>query len=253
MLTIDELRVAYGTTVAVRQMTMSLAPGEAVALLGANGAGKTSTLRAIAGLERYDGSVLFDGEEVRRKGPLWLARRGLIMVPEGRRVFAGLTAEENITFGRRAARGRDAQYDLDAVYDLFPPLVPLRKRLAYALSGGEQQMVAIGRALVAAPRLLLVDEPSLGLSPRIADVVTTALSEIAAGTALLIVEQNVDLALRVCEQVRVMAHGEVVLSGTADGFADRSRLLDTYLGGRVAAAAADPTLHPTTPETSTRT
>lgn len=232
MLAIEQVQVAYGTTVAVRALSMSIEAGEAVALLGANGAGKTSTLRAIAGLESYEGSLRFDDEEVREKGPLALTRSGLIMVPEGRRVFAGLTAEENIAFGRSAASGRTPLYDVDDVYDLFPPLVPLRKRLAYTLSGGEQQMVAIGRALVGAPRLLLVDEPSLGLSPLMADVVTTALSEIAAATALLIVEQNVDLALRVCRQVQVMAHGAVVLSGAVGDFDDRTQLLDTYLGGQ---------------------
>jgi branched-chain amino acid transport system ATP-binding protein len=230
MLEVTGLRVEYGTTVAVVGLDLSVGPGEAVALLGANGAGKTSTLAAISQLVRSQGRVVFDGTDITGMAPERVARLGLIHVPEGRHVFPTLTVEENLQIGLIAAKGRERGYDFDDVYALFPALVEMRKRLGYALSGGEQQMVAIGRALVAAPKLLLLDEPSLGLAPRIARLVFEALEQIRERTPVLIVEQNTKLALGLCARGYVLSAGEVVLQGEADKLHDRSAMLASYLG-----------------------
>jgi branched-chain amino acid transport system ATP-binding protein len=238
MLRVDGLDVRYGTTHAVRAVDLEVGPGEAVAVLGPNGAGKTSTLRAISGLVPHRGTVRFEGEDVTRLPAEEIARRGLIHVPEGRHVFPDLTVEENLAIGT-TARGRRAEaagFTVDDVHDLFPALGDLRKRLGFALSGGEQQMVALGRALLGGPRLLLVDEPSLGLSPRLAKAVTRALAEIRRRVPLLVVEQNVRLALRICPRAVVMTHGEIVLRSGADELTDRDALLASYLGQRDAVA-----------------
>ena len=238
MLRVDRLDVRYGTTHAVRAVDLEVGAGEAVAVLGPNGAGKTSTLRAISGLVPHGGTVRFDGEDVTRLPAEAIARRGLIHVPEGRHVFPDLTVEENLAIGATARGRRPAAggFTVDDVHDLFPALADLRTRLGFALSGGEQQMVALGRALLGGPRLLLVDEPSLGLSPRLAKAVTAALAEIRQRVPLLVVEQNVRLALRICPRAVVMTHGEVVLQGGAGELTDRDALLASYLGQRDAVA-----------------
>jgi branched-chain amino acid transport system ATP-binding protein len=230
MLSIDGLDVRYGTTHAVRGICLEVADGEAVALLGPNGAGKTSTLRAISRLVPSTGSVVFDGQDLAKVPAENVARLGLIHVPEGRHVFGDLTVHENLQIGTTARRGRRSEFGFDEVYDLFPALVPLRGRLGFALSGGEQQMVAIGRALVAAPRLLLIDEPSLGLAPIVADAVASALVEVRSRTALLVIEQNVHLAVRVCQRAAVLSGGVVVLEAPAAQLHDRDELLASYLG-----------------------
>ena len=201
-----------------------------VALLGPNGAGKTSTLHAITALTPYGGSITFEGDEVAKLGTEACARRGLIHVPEGRHVFPTLTVHENLQVGTTAARGRKPDYGLSEVYDLFPALPGLRHREGWALSGGEQQIVAIGRALVAAPRLLLLDEPSLGLAPIVVKAVFTALREVSARTPVLIVEQNTTQALSICSRAAALVGGKAVLSGSADEMSDRGALLDSYLG-----------------------
>jgi branched-chain amino acid transport system ATP-binding protein len=230
MLRIDGLHVRYGTTHAVRGIDLTVGDGEAVALLGPNGAGKTSTLRAISRLTPCAGSVVFDGRELTGMAPESVARLGVIHVPEGRHVFPDLTVHENLQVGTTARRARTGGFGFDDVYDLFPPLVPLRSRLGFALSGGEQQMVAIGRALVAAPRLLLIDEPSLGLAPVVADAVADALVAVRARTAMLVIEQNVRLAVRVCQHAAVLSGGEIVLSTPTKDLHDRDDLLASYLG-----------------------
>jgi branched-chain amino acid transport system ATP-binding protein len=229
MLRIERLEVFYGATQAIRGLDLDIDSGEALALLGPNGAGKSSTLRAVSGLEPYSGTIVFDGVDLSSKSVDQRSRMGIIHVPEGRKVFVDLSVHENLQLGRRAAAGRPA-YSFDDVYDLFPTLTTMRNRLGFALSGGEQQMVALGRALVGGPRLLMVDEPSLGLAPVVANTVTEALAEISTRTSLLVVEQNVHLALRICARAVVMRAGEVVLRARSDELDDRDALLSKYLG-----------------------
>jgi branched-chain amino acid transport system ATP-binding protein len=229
MLEVRDLEVSYGAVRAVRGLSVDVADGEVAALLGPNGAGKTSTLRAITALEPYRGSIQFEGREVRGLGPEGCAKAGLIHVPEGRHVFPTLTVHENLQIGTTAARGRPG-YSFDDVYDLFPALSTLRDRDGWALSGGEQQMVAIGRALVAAPRLLLLDEPSLGLAPIVVKAVFHALREVRQRTTILLVEQNTAQALTLADHGTVVVRGEVVLRGTPAELSDRTALLSSYLG-----------------------
>jgi len=238
MLHVEALAVRYGTTEAVRGINLDVAAGEAVALLGPNGAGKTSTLRAISKLVASEGTITFDGRDLRGAAPEEVARRGLLHVPEGRHVFPDLSVHENLQLGTTARRGRSDGYSFDDVYDLFPMLVRLRTRLGYMLSGGEQQMVALGRALVGSPRLLLVDEPSLGLAPIVADAVADALIQIRTRTALLVVEQNVHLALRVCSRAAVLSSGRIVLEADSSDLHDRDALLSSYLGQQTTGTGA---------------
>ncbi len=229
MLEVRGLTVRYGTTVAVDGIDLDVGDGELVTLLGPNGAGKTSTLQAISRVLRAEGAIRFDGADVTRLQPDALARLGLIHVPEGRHVFPNLSVHENLLVGTTARSGRRG-YTVDEVYDLFPALRHLSDRAGWALSGGEQQMVAVGRALVAAPRLLLLDEPSLGLAPVIVQAVFTALAEVGRTTPMLLVEQNTGRALELCGRASVLVHGQIVTSGESSDFADRSAMLATYLG-----------------------
>ena len=230
LLSVRQLTVTYGTpTPAVDHLDIDVFEQEAVALLGANGAGKTSTLNAISNLIASSGTVEFDGESLARRKPEKIARAGIIHVPEGRRLFAALTAEENLIIGATARGKRSALFSLDDIYDLFPQLRDLRKRGAWTLSGGEQQMVAIGRGLLASPRILLLDEPSLGLAPIVTAAVYGALRSIAHRVAIILVEQNAGLALDLCDRAYIMATGRVVLSGTPAELPDRHELLATYL------------------------
>ncbi|HEY8528012.1 MAG TPA: ABC transporter ATP-binding protein [Acidimicrobiales bacterium] len=233
MLEIRGASVSYGAVRAVSDLDLTVGAGEVVAVLGANGAGKTTTLRAITALVPYAGSIRFDGDEVSAVGTEELARRGLIHVPEGRHIFGSLSVHENLLMGLPARAGRTGGYTVDDVYDLFPPLVALRNRSGWALSGGEQQMVAVGRALVAAPRLLLLDEPSLGLAPIVVAAVYRALREVAKTTPMLVVEQNTGAVLDLCDRGVVLADGRQVVEGTAAELGGRRDLLDSYLGQRV--------------------
>ena len=237
MLEVRGLNVAYGPVQAVRGIDFDVRMGEIIALIGPNGAGKTSTLRAVSGLVDHGGTVVFDGEDCRRSNVEQLARRGLVHVPEGRHVFPSLDVHENLQVGTTASGGRTDGFSIDDVYDLFPPLRPLRRRDGWALSGGEQQMVAIGRALVAQPRLLLLDEPSLGLSPKFTQAVYSALRLVSDRIPMLLVEQNTVMALRSCTRAAVMVGGRLVLEGSADELADREALVASYLGEETALAA----------------
>lgn len=230
MLAIRDLEVHYGPVLAVRGITLNVVAGEVVALIGPNGAGKTSTLRAISGLVSHGGTVEFDGHDCRSRNIEGLARLGLIHVPEGRHVFPTLDVHENLQLGTTASADRTDGLSIDDVYDLFPPLRDLRHRDGWALSGGEQQMVAIGRALVAKPRMLLLDEPSLGLSPKFVTVVYGALAQVAERIPMLLVEQNTVVALRHCNRAAVMVGGRIVLEGDASELADREALVASYLG-----------------------
>ena len=230
MLEVSQLVVTYEGTRAVQEVDLSITAGNAVALLGPNGAGKTSTLKAISGMVPYSGRIVFDGTDLSRMPAEKIARAGLVHVPEGRRVFAPLSVHENLQVGMSARAGRTDGYSISDVYDLLPALAPLSKRPGWALSGGEQQMVALGRGLVAAPRLLVLDEPSLGLAPIVVKSVFAALTAVMERTPVLLVEQNSAAALAVCQRASVMVKGELVLSGTAAELGDRETLIDSYLG-----------------------
>ncbi|HEY4278686.1 MAG TPA: ABC transporter ATP-binding protein [Conexibacter sp.] len=229
MLEITGLKVRYDRVEAVRGIDLKVAAGEVVALLGANGAGKTSTLRAISQLVGSEGEIRFDGQSLRGMTPQETTRLGLVHVPEGRHVFGTLTVHENLQIGESARAGRSG-VSIDDVYEMFEPLKALRKRGGWALSGGEQQMVAIGRALLGAPRLLMLDEPSLGLSPAIATAMFEALAQIRHTTPMLVVEQNTALVLGLAEHAYVLASGEVVLHARSSELARGDTLLDAYLG-----------------------
>jgi branched-chain amino acid transport system ATP-binding protein len=229
VLRLERLTVRYGPVQAVTELDLEVHPGEAVALLGANGAGKTSTLAAISRLVPAEGEVWFDGRPLRPRGADRVARAGLIHVPEGRRVFPNLTVQENLQVATAARGGRAGRARLDEVYELFPALTRLRDRAGWALSGGEQQMVAIGRALMGAPAMLLLDEPSLGLAPVVVDAVFDALARIRKRVPLLLVEQNTELALSLCDRAYVLRSGRLAVSGPSAELRDRPELVASYL------------------------
>ncbi|MFF2107127.1 ABC transporter ATP-binding protein [Rhodococcus koreensis] len=239
MLEVSGLDVRYSATHAVRKIDLSIDVNETVCLLGPNGAGKSSLLRSISQLVPYEGSIRFDGERIDGLSPAHLGRAGLIHVPEGRHVFPTLTVHENLQMGARIRGGRPVMYSYDDVYDLFTSLARMRKRRGFALSGGEQQMVALGRALVASPRLLLLDEPSLGLAPAVVQAVYRALQEVAGQTTMLLVEQNTSDALSLARRGYVLAGGRIVMAEMSAALADRSSVLAGYLGKSDAEARSD--------------
>ncbi|MDA9481263.1 amino acid ABC transporter ATPase [Bradyrhizobium sp. CCBAU 11445] len=234
MLACNDLTVAYGDIVALQGVTLEVGPGETVALIGANGAGKTTLLHAISGLNPVkSGDIEFEGASLARLGSDRRVALGISQAPEGRRIFPGLTVEENLTLAtvnwRRWRQPIDD--DLARAFDLFPRLKERRKQLGWSLSGGEQQMLAIGRALMARPRLLLLDEPSLGLAPRLAEEVYERVRQIAdSGLTILVVEQNTVLALSVADRAYVLETGRIVLQGTADDLKQNTRVREAYLG-----------------------
>jgi branched-chain amino acid transport system ATP-binding protein len=232
MLDINGLSVRYGPITAMRDLSLDVRPGEAVALLGPNGAGKSSTLLAILGLVPSVGRIRFDEQDLTGLPTEDRVRRGIALVPEGRRVFANLTVAENLTLGGAMLAGRSARdAATDQIFDLFPRLAERRAQIAGTLSGGEQQMLAIGRALMARPRLLILDEPSLGLAPLIVAQIFDRISALKAnGLTLLIVEQNATQALRVADRAFVLAHGQLALSGKAADLLAEGSLDDAYLG-----------------------
>ena len=235
LLDIQEIDVFYGPIQALRGVSMSIAPGERVALVGANGAGKTTTLRTISGLLKPTrGSVTFDGQPIQGMKPNKVVQRGVAHLPEGRELFSGLTVEENIRCGfwsqRRA--GKSFREQRDTVMDHFPILRERAKQAAGTLSGGEQQMLGVARALMSNPRLLVVDELSLGLAPKIVAQLFDILGEInAEGTAVLIVEQFVHMALDGTDRAYVLAKGEIVLEGRSSDLLHDPALVASYLGG----------------------
>ena len=233
ILEVEELHVAYGGVQAVRGISLEVRAGEVIALLGANGAGKSSTLLAIVGSVRAkSGQVRFDGNNVTASTPDRLVRDGVALIPEGGRVFARQSVAQNLRLGAYvvadAARYRQ---HADRVYALFPRLAERRTQLAGTLSGGERQMLAIGRALMSGPRLLLIDEPSLGLSPQLVDAVFDGLSNLnRSGTSLLLVEQNMMLALELATRAYVMQSGRIALKGTAQEISASDEVRQAYLG-----------------------
>jgi branched-chain amino acid transport system ATP-binding protein len=235
MLSVEGLEARHGLLHAVRDVSLEVSEGETVAIVGANGAGKTTLLRAIAGAHRPSaGRVVVAGEDVTRLPAHRRVKRGIALVPEGRRLFPDLTVEENL----RVAAGvrRPGRWDVDSVLEVFPLLKPRRHARAASLSGGEQQATAIGRALMSNPRVLLLDEVSLGLAPVVVDVVYRSLAELLdTGTTVLLVEQDLSRALAVADRVVCMLEGRFVLEGTP-GELTRERVMEAYFGFRRSAA-----------------
>ena len=231
MLEIRGLTVAYDGLLALDDVSMQVGSGEFVAVIGANGAGKTTLVKTIIGLMRPEaGSIRLDGQEIVGRAPYEIVERGIATVPEGRRLFPELTVRENLLLGAYIPRMRaDAPRRMEQVFDLFPRLRERCRQLAGLMSGGEQQMLAIGRALMSEPRLLILDEPSLGLSPKLTDEVLTAVAGLhSAGRSVLLVEQNVRIALRLADRGYAFSNGRILLEGS--DLLDRPEIKQAYLG-----------------------
>jgi branched-chain amino acid transport system ATP-binding protein len=231
-LAVERLEVRHGAVTAVRDLSFDVDGGEIVGLIGPNGAGKSSTLHAIMGAVRpASGDVRVDGKSVVGRRPEDVARRGVALVPEGRRIFAELSVEENLRLGLAGRRGRDGTAkDFERVYDLFPVVADSRKRKAGALSGGQQQQLAIARALVADPRVLLLDEPSLGLAPRVVNLVFEVLASIRdRGLAVLLVEQRAQRTVALANRSFVLSNGELRLTLGPESADDTDALVNAYL------------------------
>jgi len=233
MLAIENLSVHYGAIQALHDVSISVETGEIVTLIGANGAGKSTTLRAVSGLLKPSaGTITFEGTKLAGLAPHKVLRLGLAQVPEGRGIFPNLTVDENLDLGAFVRKiKKDVAADRDRVFTLFPRLKERIDQRAGTLSGGEQQMLAIGRALLARPRLLLLDEPSLGLAPQLVQTIFKIIREInASGTTIFLVEQNAHMALRVAHRAYVLEVGRVVMSGDAKQLAASDEVRKAYLG-----------------------
>jgi len=232
LLRVQGLKVAYGGIQAVRGIDFEVAEGELVCLIGANGAGKSSTLKGIMGLAHPKGEVLFNGDRLHKLPTHAIAARGLALVPEGRGIFGRLTVAENLDMGAFSRRDKAGiKVDLARVYGLFPRLEERREQLAGTLSGGEQQMLAIGRALMGRPRLLLLDEPSMGLAPLMVRKIYETVAAIAQeGVTILLVEQNANLALQVSQRAYVMESGAITLAGPSAQLSADPKVRAAYLG-----------------------
>lgn len=233
MLEVRDLDVFYGNIHALYGVSLTVGQGEIVTLVGANGAGKTTLLRAISGVATPRGTIEFEGDPIAGDPPESIVRRGIVQVPEGRRIFPGLSVIENLEVAGYALRHpeRTIREDLDRVLGIFPPLAARAKAYGWSLSGGEQQMLAIGRGLMARPRLLMLDEPSLGLAPMLIEEVFGVIAEIGAeGTPILLVEQNARKALGVADRGYVLENGEVVREGPSTELLDEASIVAAYLG-----------------------
>jgi branched-chain amino acid transport system ATP-binding protein len=232
LLEVRDLKVAYGGIQAVKGVSFDVKRGELVSLIGANGAGKTTTLKAITGTQPVrDGEIKFLGRSIRGQGAWDLVRQGLVMVPEGRGVFARMTIVENLQMGAYVRDDGEIDADVQYVFGIFPRLKERASQLAGTLSGGEQQMLAMGRALMARPKVLLMDEPSMGLSPIMVDKIFEVVNDIhSRGTTILLVEQNASRALQLANRGYVMESGEVTMSGQAKSLLDDPKVRAAYLG-----------------------
>jgi branched-chain amino acid transport system ATP-binding protein len=231
LLSVQGLRVDYGGIRAVRGIDIEVAEGEMVCLIGANGAGKSSTLKGLTGLVPHHGSIRFDGQVMSGLPTHAIARLGIALVPEGRGIFSRLSVAENLDMGAYSRRDKAIRSDLLRVYELFPRLHERRTQVAGTLSGGEQQMLAIGRALMSQPRLLLLDEPSMGLAPLMVQKIYQTIQEIARnGVTILLVEQNAHLALQISQRAYVMESGTIQLAGASLELARDPGVQSAYLG-----------------------
>jgi branched-chain amino acid transport system ATP-binding protein len=233
MLTLSSVSAGYRSIAAVSNVSLTIGEGEAVGLLGANGAGKSTTLRAISGLVRLtSGSITFLGRDISALEPYKIAALGIAHVPEGRQVFPELTVRENLEIGAYIPSAKaDRSRTLELVFNIFPMLAERSRQLAGTMSGGEQQMLAVGRGLMLKPRLLILDEPSLGLAPVMTDVTFAKIEEIhAMGTAILLVEQNVSRALTLVQRAYVLESGKVIIHGTSNELGNSKQVQTAYLG-----------------------
>ncbi|RAM59572.1 amino acid ABC transporter ATPase [Mesotoga sp. SC_4PWA21] len=233
ILTVEELQVSYGVIKAVKGITLSIEEGSIVTIIGSNGAGKSTTLGAISGLIRPSGgSVSFRGNSINRLGAARIARRGISLVPEGRRIFSNLTVRENLLMGAYNRKDKsEIEANFDTVLSLFPVLRERLKQLGGTLSGGEQQMLAIGRSLMANPDLIMMDEPSLGLAPIVVEEVFQAIHELnSKGVTILLVEQNAAKALEISEYAYVLETGKITLEGPAKELLESEEVRKVYLG-----------------------
>lgn len=233
LLTVDHLSVFYGSIQALREVSFTVAKGEIVSLIGANGAGKSTALRALSGVVRTEaGSIVHDGKSIGGLPSHWIARLGIAHVPEGRGVFANMTVRENLEMGAYTRSSRkEVEESFEQVFSLFPRLSERAAQLAGTLSGGEQQMLAIGRGLVQRPDLLLLDEPSMGLSPLLVNEIFRMIEEInKAGTTILLVEQNASMALAIADRAYVLETGQITLEGNASDLREDPKVRAAYLG-----------------------
>lgn len=234
MLKVNGINVYYGNIQAIKDVSLEINQGEIVTLIGANGAGKSTLLKTISGLLKpKKGEVLFQDKPIAGKAAQTIVKQGISHVPEGRRVFANMSVEENLELGAYLRKDKaEIKQDFEKVFELFPRLLERKKQQAGTLSGGEQQMLAMGRALMARPKLLLLDEPSMGLAPLLVKTIFRIIEEInKTGTTILLVEQNANMALSIADRVYVIETGKVVLSGTAEELNASEQLKMAYLGG----------------------
>lgn len=234
MLEIDGLNVYYDTIHVIKNVSVFVKEGEIVTLIGANGAGKTTTLRTVSGLKKAaSGSIRLDGEDISSLSPPQRVKRGLLHVPEGRRVFPDMTVQENLDMGAFLRNDRAAIVEEQKrVFESFPVLLKRRRQLAGTLSGGEQQMLAMGRALMGRPRILLLDEPSMGLSPILVQEIFSIIRDInKMGTSILLVEQNAQMALSIADRAYVLENGAISMSGTGQELLESDEVQKAYLGG----------------------
>ncbi len=234
LLKVEGLSASYSSVQALNNISFEIRQGEMVTIIGSNGAGKTTLLRSISGLMPYTGSVMYDGNEIQKWGPDQIVKAGIVHVPEGRQIFPEMTVMENLKMGAfTRKRSDDIQVELDFVYKLFPRVKERLRQKGGSLSGGEQQMLAISRALMAKPRLLLLDEPSMGIAPVLVDEIFDTIHELNKkdGITILLVEQNAKLALEFSDYAFVIEAGKMMLSGKSSDIADNDDVKRLYLGG----------------------
>ena len=234
MLKVENLQVYYGAIHALQGISFNLEKGEIVALIGANGAGKSTALNTISGILRpREGTVIFEEQEIHEMPPQDIVRKSIIQVPEGRKIFSRMTVTENLEMGAYTQTDREViNHDMESVFERFPRLRERRSQLGGTLSGGEQQMLAIGRGLMAHPTLLLLDEPSMGLSPILVEQIFDIIQDInEQGTSILLVEQNAQMALAIADRAYVLETGKIVMQGTGDNLLKDPSVIEAYLGG----------------------